>query len=387
MKENKEELLEGSTVSESTEVSSKSFSRREILKVGAFTVVAVAGSSLLVACSNGNNDETPKPDKRTITNVNGTEITIPYEVTKVAALFGPSYERVVVVGAEDRIMCDGDFHIDGWPWSNLIFKYVNTLPGIENAHADFHVEDLIAMGVQLVFCWANQSQVDMITNAGMVAVPSAGTGKARDIVETIRVFADIFNDELAHEQATAYAQYFDDTFAMVKARTANVAIRPKVYLGNTTLLATVSASSDMAEVIDAAGGVLASIDLPAGSSTNVNVEQVLQWNPDYIFLDHAGSSGNASSELVISEAKASGSFNSVTAFQNDHVFATPTGAFFWDSGIQKILYLVYIAKTIHPTLFADVDLKAMLIDFYKQFYFYTLTDNQATRILNHQDPL
>ena len=66
--------------------------------------------------------------------------------------------------------------------------------------------------------------------------------------------------------------------------------------------------------------------------------------------------------------------------------ATPTGVFFWDSGVQKILYLIYIAKTIHPDLFEDVDMKELLIDFYQQFFDYKLTDDEANRILNHQDP-
>ena len=76
----------------------------------------------------------------------------------------------------------------------------------------------------------------------------------------------------------------------------------------------------------------------------------------------------------------------MTAVKNDQVHATPTGVFFWDAGIQKILYLVYLAKNLHPDLFEDIDMKKTLIDFYEKFYDYKLSDDQATRILNHQDP-
>ena len=371
-------------------------SRRNFIKLGGVAAVTVAGSTWLIACGDNNepsgenereDSQTPEtPTTRTVTNVDGTVITIPNEVTKVAAIFGPSYERVVVVGAEDTIVCDGDFHIDGWPWSNVIYKYINNVPGIPNAHSDLNIEDLLGMGVQVVFCFPNPAQAEAINNGGMVAIPSAGTGKFRDIVETINLYADVFNTEVAHAQATAYEKYFDDMLAMVKGRTANVTSRPKVYLAYTTILRAYGSKSDMVEVIDAAGGVLASLDLDASSNTEVTAEQVIQWNPDYIFVDHAGSSGNASAEDAIAEAVASGDFNNVPAVQNDQVFATPTGVFFWDSGIQKILYLLYIAKTIHPDLFEDIDLKATLIDFYSQFFFYNLTDAQATRILNHQNP-
>ena len=375
------------------------FSRRNFVKLGALAAVTIAGSNWLVACTSSpdsgatsssetpsSNNTDPKPETRTITNVDGTVITIPGEVTKVAAIFGPSYERIVVVGAEDRIICDGDFHIDGWPWSNIIYKRLNQIPGIPNAHSDLNIEDLVSQGVQVVFCFPNPKQAESINNGGMVAIPSAGTGKFRDIVESIRVYADVFDDQKSHAQADAYAKYFDDTLAMVKSRTANVTNRPSVYLAYTTLLRATGKKSDMVEVIDAAGGTLASIELDSGGNTEVTAEQLIQWNPEYIFVDHAGSSGNASAEDAIAEALATGAYNNVTAVINNQVKATPTGVFFWDAGIQKILYLVYIAKTIHPDLFADVDLKAMLIDFYKKFYFYDLTDAQATRILNHENP-
>lgn len=371
-------------------------SRRSFVKLGGIAVLTVGSGSWIIACTDNKPAEKPStdggsgtpaaPKTRTVTNLDGAVITIPGEVTKVAAIFGPAYERVVVVGAEDRILCDGDFHISGWPWSNVVYKHVNEVPGIPNAHSDLNVEDLVAMGVQLVFCFPNPQQAEAINNAGMVAIPSSGTGKFHDIVEMVKLYANIFNDQKALSQADAYEKYFEDTLGMVKERTAKVTERPSVYLAYTDLLHAYGKKSDMVEVIDAAGGVLASLDLDASSNSEVTAEQLIQWNPDYIFVDHAGSSGNASAEDAIAQALASGDFNNVTAVRNNQVKATPTGVFFWDSGIQKILYLVYIAKTIHPGLFEDIDLKKMLVDFYKKFYFYDLTDKEAALILNHENP-
>lgn len=332
--------------------------------------------------------EAPKSETRTVTNLDGSTIEVPAEVTGVAAIFGPSYERVVAVGAEDTIVCDGDFHIDGWPWSNVVYRRINDVPGIPNAHSDLNVEDLVAQGVQVVFCFPNPEQAEAINNAGMVAVPSASTGAFRDIADTITLYANVYGTEDALKRAEAYGAYFDETVEMVRERTAGLsdADRPSVYLAYTDLLHGYGAKSDMVEVIDLAGGVLASIDLEGSSNIEVTAEQLIAWNPDYVFVDHAGSSGNASAEDAIAEALATGDFNTMAAVQNDQVLVTPTGVFFWDSGIQKILYLVYIAKTIHPDLFEDVDMKEMLVDFYAQFYDYDLTDDEAERILNHQDP-
>ena len=361
----------------------------------AFASIMVGG---LAACSSEENNQkgnegkkeeaSPKAGKRTVTNLDGSTIEVPGEVTSVAAIFGPSYERIVVVGAENTITCDGDFHISGWPWSNVVYKRLNDVPGIPNAHSDLNVEDLVAQGVQVVFCFPNPAQAEAINNAGMVAIPMASTGKFRDIADSIALYANVFGTDDAAKQAKAYSDYFDDTVSMVKERTKGVADaeRPSVYLAYTDLLHGYGSKSDMVEVIELAGGKLTSISLEGGSNIEVTAEQIIEWNPDYIFVDHAGSSGNASAEDAIAEALSTGDFNNVTAVKNDQVHATPTGVFFWDAGIQKILYLVYLAKNLHPDLFEDIDMKKTLIDFYEKFYDYKLSDDQATRILNHQDP-
>ena len=319
-------------------------------------------------------------------NLDGTVITFPANVTRVAAIFGPSYERIVAVGAEDRIVCCGDYHATGWPWSNVVYKRLNEVPGIPNAHSNLNVEDLMSLGVQVVFSFPNPLQTKAIANAGLYAVPSALTGKLRDIVESVRLYASVFGDKSVFAQAKAYEQYFDETLSLVKGRTADVSRRPRVYLAYTDLLHTYGEKSDMAELVDAAGGVLVSLEFYGSSNITVNAEQVLQWDPEFIFIDHAGSSGNASAESAIAQALSTGNFSNVTAVQRGQVHVTPTGVFFWDSGIQKILYLVYIAKTIHPDLFEDIDLKALLIDFYRKFYYYDLSTDQATRILRHENP-
>ena len=250
------------------------------------------------------------------------------------------------------------------------------------------MEHLVAQGVQLVFCFPNPAQAEAIRNAGLIAVPMAGTGAFRDVADTLTVYAQIFGDEKALAQAEKYQTYFDETVEMVKQHVGELSDedRPGVYLAYTDMLHGYGSKSDMVEVIDLAGGRLVSTDLDGGSNIEVTAEQLLEWDPDYVFVSHAGSSGNASAEDAIAEALATGDFDNVSAVVNDNVVATPTGVFFWDAGIQKILYLVYIAKTIHPDLFEDVDLADMLKGFYKDFYDYELTDDEAARILNHENP-
>lgn len=375
-------MKELSTVSRGIE-GSAGLSRRSFVALsGCAVLTALFGSlgSIPARASEGGT--------RTITSIDGTTFEVPETVASVAAIFGPSYEKIYALGQEDKITCDGDFHLTGWPWSNVIYQRLDEIPGIENAHSDLNIEDLVAMNVQVVFCFPNSEQVEAVNNAGMYAVPMKSTGAFRDVADTLSVYAQVFNEQDALDIAAAYSDYFDETVAMVQERTADIADedRPGVYLAYTDMLHAYGSSSDMVEVIDIAGGRLVSQEIEGSSNIEVSGEQLIAWNPDYIFLDHAGSSGNATAEEAIEEALSSGDYDGVTAVIENQVVATPSGLFFWDSGIQKILYLVYIAKTIHPDLFEDIDMAERIMDFYKQFFAYDLTEEEATRMLNHQDP-
>lgn len=118
----------------------------------------------------------------------------------------------------------------------------------------------------------------------------------------------------------------------------------------------------------------------------VTAEQLVAWDPDYIFVDHAGSSGNKTAEQVIDEMVAQDVYSEMKAVKNDHVEVVPTGVFFWDSGVQKPLLMLYLASTLYPEAFSDVDMKAETKAFYSEFFDYDLSDDEVTRILAHLDP-
>lgn len=327
---------------------------------------------------------------RTITNLDGSTLEVPAVVNRVACLFGPSYEKVVVLGAEDKIIADGDFHIDGWPWSNIIYKYLNEVPGVPNAHADLNLEELVKMEPDLVFYFNRPEMVEQMQKLGLAVVPavsSKGGAKFSDTKDMLTVYANALGDEEALQRAEEYAQYFDEKLAMITAVTSTIpeSERPTVYFANQDLLNASGKGSDRPEVIDLAGGIAVAKDLE-GNATEVTMEQLLQWDPDFIIIDHAGSSGNAPAEEVIGSLSTDARLKDITAVKNEQVKISPTGAFFWDSGQQKILQLMWMAKLFHPEKFQDLDMAAELKDFYTRFFDYQLTDEQAEKILLHENP-
>jgi len=320
---------------------------------------------------------------RTVTNIDGTEITVPLNVERIGCLFGPSYEKVVVLGAEDKVVFDGDFHIYSWPWSNMIYQYVNDVPGIENAHSEPNIEDLVTYSPDVVFNFPNPTTTETMEAAGMCVVPSASTGAYDDIVKMLAVYAEVIGGG-AIANSDRYAEYFYDMTDMIAERVADVPEdeRPTVYFANQEILK----CSNKTDLIERCGGIAVASDI-TGNSVEIDKEQLIEWNPDYIFVDHAGSSGNATAEEVIAEMLADPVYNSISAVANDSIIIVPTGVFFWDSGVQQPLLMLLLAQTMYPDLFSDMNMKDTLIGFYSEFYYYDLTGEQADLILAHMDPI
>ena len=55
-------------------------------------------------------------------------------------------------------------------------------------------------------------------------------------------------------------------------------------------------------------------------------------------------------------------------------------------GIQKILLIMNMAKILHPDEFEDLDMEEEIMIFYEKFFDYSLTREDAEKILNRENP-
>ena len=364
-----------------------------------FLIVALLFSLSLIACTsqetttdNGNtdtssDDNAANAESKTVTNIDGTEITVPTNVQHVGAIFGPSYEKIYMLDAEDKIVCDGDFHINGWPWSNVIYKDLEAVPGIPNAHSELNIEEMLKYDLDVVFNFSNPDTTTALEQAGIAVVPMASTGKFEDLKNTVNLYAEVLGGN-APEIAARYSQYFDEKLKMITDVTSQIPEDEKyrVYFANQEILWTAGNQSDVPEVIELAGGICVHKDVIGWNKTEISKEELLSWDPQYIFVDHAGSSGNATAEEVINTMLDTEEFSGISAVKDDNVYICPTGVFFWDSGVQKILLLMWMAQTMYPDHFPDLDMQQELKTFYSEFFRYDLTDDQAAKIMAHLNP-
>ncbi len=337
----------------------------------------------------------PVPATRNVTDMAGRTVTLPTQVNDVVVLFGPGYEKVAMLGAEDRIVLAADYHKTHAAWAHVIYKRLDTVPAASNPSTP-NVEDLLKYNPDVVFWFSNDGNAAKMANAGIPVICSVGNStKIESLKDLLSVYGQVLGGD-AEKRAQEYSTYFDQKLAYVTGITSTIqdSQKPTVYVTSGIPLRTRGGNSVMRDTVEKAGGIYVAKDAPQGTQV-VSYEQVNQWNPDIIIIDHApdlpdpsasATSNTSTASQIYDQIMSDPNLQGVNAVKNHQVYVSPQGAFFWDAGEQGILQLMWMAKLFHPEKFQSLDLNQELKTFYAKFFNYDLTEDQVNLIMKHQLP-
>jgi iron complex transport system substrate-binding protein len=328
------------------------------------------------------------PAFREIRHTDGSEIRVPEEAERIGAIYGPSYETLALLGAEDRIVVRADVQADNFPWAREVFPRIAELPVLDNVHSSVNTELLKKYRPDLVFTFSRPNELRRLEALDICAVWGRTALTLNGTKDQLRVCAEALGGTEAAERAERYAEYFDEKLAGVRRVTDAIPpeARPRVYYAGVDLLTTYGRYSDAGELISAAGGLSVTTDIEGGNHVQIDFEQLAARDPEFIFIDHGAMNERATVEEIMEGAYGTARYQAVSAVRNRQLYLVPSGVYYWDMGLQKILLLMYMAKTLHPEAFADLDLEAEVAAFYTEFFDYPLTVEQAGRILAREGP-
>ncbi len=99
--------------------------------------------------------------------------------------------------------------------------------------------------------------------------------------------------------------------------------------------------------------------------TQVTLEQIAAWDPDYIFVI----SYARPSEEAVAKLKADPNWQNLRALREGHVLPFAHDFYSWDQPDTRwILGLTWLAGKLHPERFPDLDIQAEVKTFYKTLY-------------------
>lgn len=318
---------------------------------------------------------TPMPATKTIVDMSGASVTIPYNVSRiVVTCYGGASHEIAVLGAADLIV--------GQPPMQRFPALIRIYPGLNNtvnagSFNNVNMEELLKLDPSIVVAPKSSNQTNQaITNAGIpVVAVSAGNGNISTLMQEFNMMGQVLNKE---NQSDALVSYWNDRLKMINSRVSSIPADQKkhVYYMLGGFYHTNGGNLWGQDFITAAGGI--NVAQNFGPGEDLSAEQLLAWNPDVIII-----SSNEGNFTTIAQVKNNTQISGLNAVKNNQMYECPVGTFWWDRpSPESILGIEWLAKTLYPDQFSDIGMVNETKDFYKTFYHYNLTDEEANAFLN-----
>jgi iron complex transport system substrate-binding protein len=315
---------------------------------------------------------------RAIVDMTGRSVAIPVEVDRVAANGMSLTQLLLLLGADHKIVAIMP-SIKADPWYMRVFPHLRSVPA-PFLGAEVNIESLMSANPQVVFLWTGTDALRTKIEAMGIPVVSLSYSDPDGLKKAVSIMGNVLG---VHEtvMASKFIDYYDGNVKRVQAKTESLPMdsRPRVYYAAGAPLNTEGQGSIVDAWIRIAGGVnVAARAGLLGSTILVSLEDIENWNPEVIVVR------DISAFHPIADSQR---WDSIDAVHKHRVYVNPKGVNVWSarSG-DGALQILWAAKTLHPELFRDIDMKTEVYSFYKTFYHYQLSDEELKSVFQGTPP-
>ena len=301
--------------------------------------------------------EETTPERRVITDGMDRNVEIPYSVERIVCGGVGALRYTCYVGGADRVVGVEDYETK--PGMSRLYNYVNfdlfqNLP-VTGTNGEPFVEEIINVDPQVIVMssYASQDPDELSQKTGIpvVVVPGSDTTLDEKAYVTIRILGELYQLEDRAEDLTAYLKSIQKD---LDDRTASIAedAKPTCYVGGVSFKGHHGFEGTEAyygpfELIRAK--TLANTTDQTGAF-NIDVEQVLSWDPEIIFLDFNGMN------LINEDYGAHPEFyNALTAVQEGKVYSQISFRSSASNLETALAAAYYAACVMYPQQFQDID--------------------------------
>ena len=332
----------------------------KIKKIYAVSMAIIMGLALC-ACAGQTKNEMQKEASvmRTIKDSMEREVEIPDMLDSIVCIGVGALRYSCYMDAQDLVIGVEDYETE--KGMSRLYNYVNydkfkDLPVI-GSNGEPNVEEIIKVSPQVIVMssYANIEADDLQAKVDIpvVVVPGSDTTLDDKAYETIRIMGELYGKEERAEKLTAYLKEIEKD---LDSRTSNISEeeKPSVYVGGVSFKGVHGFEGTEAyygpfELIHAKN--LAN-ETDQKGAFDADLEKVLSWNPDIIFLDFNGMS-------LINENYVNNEeyYKNLSAVKNGNVYSQISFRS-WSSNLETALAdAYYAASVIYSEQFADLNLE------------------------------
>jgi iron complex transport system substrate-binding protein len=267
-------------------------------------------------------------------------------------------------------------------------------PEILTANTDWmqgdalNIEELIKLQPDVVFYSGGATaEAEALRDAGIPGIGVHATKWQFDCIETFDRWVNLLDQVFPGEDRVAGVnEYAQRTLDEIQGRVADIPDDERVramflFQYDDTVMITSGKNFFGQYWIDCAGGINVAEELSeVGSNATINMEQVYAWNPDVIYITNFTPTQPAD---LYNNAIRGDDWSGVAAAQNKKVYKMPLGAYrSYTPGVDTPMTLLFMAKSLYPEIFADIDLTEEVKNYYSDFFGITLSDEDVQSMYN-----
>lgn len=329
--------------------------------------------------------ETPAQESgatRVFTDSLGREVEIPAQIDHVA-LSGPLAQIVLFPLCPDKLVGLSA------AWSTEAEKYLPpeyfNMPEIGQLYGgkgELNLETLLASGAQVVIDVGepkNDMAEELDALQTQTGIPFVHISARTDTTaQAYRVLGQLLGME---EEAERLASYYERVYTRAMEIADSVEKANLLYVTGAEGLNVIARGSYHSEVIDLLANNLAVVDNPSskGTGNEVDMEQLLNWNPDYIIF---------APDSIYDTVGDDPNWQTMTAIQNGNYYEVPACPYNWlgfPPSVQRLLGMMWMEKILYPEA-ADYDLYEEVAEYYRLFYHCELTEAQYGELVANSLP-
>jgi iron complex transport system substrate-binding protein len=344
-----------------------------IIAIGVILIAAVGFfATSQIGSHNGN---------ETITDMVGRNVTISSDPGKIVSTSSPLTSLIYMIAPDKLAALSNSFDNN----TKYVEDKYRQLPAIGAWHGkkEGNAEALLALNPSFIIDSPKvrdgkvvESDLELILNKfspiPVVAVPE--TANLTNIAKTYDFLGKVLHAESSanklKETLNKYLSLGEKTKNQMKDNPKKV-----YYAQDENGLTTSPPGSEHAQILDVIGAKnVVDVNLTA-QTTQVDIEQVINWNPEVIITTNKNFFKNAYNNPK---------WNNIDAIKNKQVYLAPNDPYNWfdmPPGSNMIIGIPWTLKVVYGEQNKDLDLKKEIKEFYTNFYHFKLNDDDVSNIL------
>ena len=309
-------------------------------------------------------------DKIVLVDVIGREVVLDKPATKVVGTHNPTLNAAVVLGGGEKYIVGFGNKEMSRPLYEAVMDDYDAIVQIGKG-GNINFETVLASGADLAIIPERfKDQVVQFEEVGLnviVALPN------EESFDTIRQSLTLLGKALgASDRAEMIIGFMDDRIENASKITSQATDKQTVlFLGGSSALSVAPAAMIQTQLIEVAGGLNAVSGVSGtGDFVEVNIEQIISWNPDVIWYPAYAS---YSAEDLLNDP----AWSSINAVKNKKVFAFPSQVEPWDQPTAALaLGIAWATHNLHPDLYTLDEIMTDVDNYYNLVYGKTFTREQ-----------